>query len=553
MNSVGEQYVDEAEATPEASAEMSNPDFFGDFLEDFLEDPDKQEQKEATRTYLIDYYGDQQFQYMQHTGTITAILDVCPPVRDMLVQGPQAIIEFVDGYKIENKVEDENDEDESDESEDPFSIRTQPSEKKEPDTPKPEQKEAAKPEKPANTPSPEKRTEEPVAKEGTEHPLPSSVKPKNQEAKKAAKEVPSKKEKTEKVGEVEKVGEAESVVSQKSEPLPKPVLENETAPKVEAEKDEQAAVMSEEIIIQVREEVEPTKPENETVDSPTEPASLFEQVVLHEQADEVEIEADSPIDIAGAEPAPIIELAAEQTVEKVAEEATEEVEATQELESAHEVTYIERWAEAAQQEAPLEVLFETMVEDVLASLEQEDDREDEEEGEFEGADGDAFDAPNISTSLETETEAEEPVEVPLELENLEDPENTEPSLPHPELQSLLGAVASVRESVDRLYQAKTKEECATHIEQITIELSVILRGLGYEAPENIIREYLRTHSPEQLRQLIERLEAALRQATRQDVRRRRAGHVHVRHARVSKFVTFVMSALAVQKADYVDV
>src|SRR5690606_8830026 len=113
----------------------------------------------------------------------------------------------------------------------------------------------------------------------------------------------------------------------------------------------------------------------------------------------------------------------------------------------------------------------------------------------------------------------------------------------PELFALLVSIQHTREAVENLYRAKTKEECKIHITQITIELSEVLRDLGYANPEEIIKAFLYGHSPEYLKDLVQELENMLRRAVVREVRHRRFAHAKNRHVRLRKVVGYVMRAL----------
>lgn len=189
--------------------------------------------------------------------------------------------------------------------------------------------------------------------------------------------------------------------------------------------------------------------------------------------------------------------------------------------------YFEEWRGLAEQEAPVEVAFETIIMQLDAEA-TPDEAEDEALEQIEVIDEPVFNVEYETLSEETPSET---LEMVLETEA------------HPELYVLLVATKSAKRSVEQLYTACTQEECQVYVEQLVQDLTIILRELGYENPEKIIRDFLRTHSPEALKLLIEELERALYQATVRNLSGRRL-HASRRHVRVGKFVQHVMGLLA---------
>jgi len=116
------------------------------------------------------------------------------------------------------------------------------------------------------------------------------------------------------------------------------------------------------------------------------------------------------------------------------------------------------------------------------------------------------------------------------------------------LYALLSAVALTKESVEQLYAAATKQECAEALEQIVMRLTLILHDLGYENPEAIIQAYMNTHSIDSLKYLIERLERLLIvQLERNGRAVSKSTDVHPRHTRLGKIASYIMKLLLPQE------
>jgi len=119
----------------------------------------------------------------------------------------------------------------------------------------------------------------------------------------------------------------------------------------------------------------------------------------------------------------------------------------------------------------------------------------------------------------------------------------------PELQSMLAEIVTIKAAVERLQYAKTKEECSTEVEEIITRMTELLRLLGYENPEKIIRDFLYTHPLSSLFELIEALEISLRQRIQQEaVRSQQKGNVHKRHLSFGRFVLYVMQSISHRNA-----
>lgn len=218
------------------------------------------------------------------------------------------------------------------------------------------------------------------------------------------------------------------------------------------------------------------------------------------------------------EPVSLEESAGELTnlLDEVREPSVDVVESEETLQADMGIsTYFDTWREVAHDEPPLEELFSTIADQLESTLIQDDEE----------------------TAVELEFIAHHHVEAEVDDEELA-------SSSHPEIATLYKSVRSASKAVEALYTARTKEECAFYIQQIVQELTIILRSLGYENPELVIRSFLSSHSPESLKSLIAELENSLRRAMVREIQQRRASHAKNRHTRLSKFVGFIMQALA---------
>ncbi len=204
----------------------------------------------------------------------------------------------------------------------------------------------------------------------------------------------------------------------------------------------------------------------------------------------------------------------------------------------------ETWREVADDEPALDEFFITITEQLdaaqnLERVDEDDGREDVEdtedtleiESEAEILDIEQAFAHFQAAELANDTEGEALFDAHLIAEAT------------PKRAALYGAMKSARKSVEKLYTAKTKEECAAYIHEITSELTEILRALGYENPERVVHHFMSRHSIETLRNLIGELEQSLRQAMHREVVLKQRHHAQNRQTRVGKFVSYIMQAV----------
>ncbi|MDB5183775.1 MAG: hypothetical protein JWO07_456 [Candidatus Saccharibacteria bacterium] len=69
--------------------------------------------RSETEQLLIDKYGNQQFRYGIHSGTIRDMIALCPAVATELNKGFSKVVEFIDAYKIDTVDKDDKNEDDT--------------------------------------------------------------------------------------------------------------------------------------------------------------------------------------------------------------------------------------------------------------------------------------------------------------------------------------------------------------------------------------------------------------------------------------------------------
>ena len=193
-------------------------------------------------------------------------------------------------------------------------------------------------------------------------------------------------------------------------------------------------------------------------------------------------------------------------IETVVEERTDEITVNQEAtESVRPPTYFEEWQDLVEKETPLEMLLVTIIDELPIS--SDDD---------------------------------------VELVELSDDLEFTAS---PELYTLLTEVRLVKTAMDRLNSAKTKEECDKYLNEVVVSLVKLLRSLGYDSPEKLLREFLKTHPLSSLYDLIEALEKSLRVNIQHELYLKNSnGHTRKRHASFGRLVLYVLQTLSGRSA-----
>ncbi len=547
---VATSHESSAEAAPD-SISMSSADFFSRFAAPEAENlnsdkvdvetesepeltPSPEAAREETIEQLNDHYGDQLFQYKKYNGTIQTIIDLCPAVQYIVGQGFDAMVAFVDKYKVDE-------------------IVKEPEEEKKPETEVVEQKQNDD----VKDNSEVKSKEEPVQKV---------------EQEKATKDTPSQSveasNKSEAIeSDIVSKGESRSA---KDQSVSTAVLKKDTfqkpEPKVTTIEVIEEVVETPEVVQDIKPvvvvqmpEVIPIAPEVDDSQgsdiSKREPEpTRIDAVIEPNVVERTEVpEALKPVELSELSIEPqseeIIESHQDVRVETIreaieteddkqedlteillAETKDERVELNTSFEDDEITELFEDWQELAKQKAPFDVVLAAITDQLEETIGRDDQFTDgndiaDESNEFNMVVADLYKDETLNDESNSELD---------ELLKKE---------ARPELYAMLTAVQSAKKTVEQLYEAKTKEQCQFYIEQLVQDLVIILRGLGYENPEKIIRDFLNTHSAESLYALIKELEASLRHAMWHDVRRQQAYKANHRHARLGKFVSYIMNSV----------
>ena len=249
-------------------------------------------------------------------------------------------------------------------------------------------------------------------------------------------------------------------------------------------------------------EVEITVPEA-APEASAEAATIVERRVIDEEV----ISEDAPVKMAE-----IIEEKVPTEKEDVLLEALVQEQASTEIEPIEEVKsfeYFEQWQELAKEETPLDELFVSIVEQLPTQ-------------EYETAE---------MTELTDD-----------EIENLD--KNISP-----ELRVMFVEIQKVKKVIEKLYTAKTKEECDAYVEELVLTLTQLLRSLGYDNPEKMIRDFISNYPLSSLYELAEALEQTLRlnithEATKVVIH----NPVQKRHISFGKFVLYMLQTLSGKSA-----
>jgi hypothetical protein len=200
------------------------------------------------------------------------------------------------------------------------------------------------------------------------------------------------------------------------------------------------------------------------------------------------------------------------------------------------VAQFENWQELAKDEPLLDELFITMSEqlDTELFIEETDEAVINTESDVQ--------SDTEPTAIEYAFEDFQKAEILQDLQGQEIFDSLLSEQASAELVTLLTAVRVSKKSVEKLYGAKTKEECAQYLNEIIVELTHILEALGYKYPEYYVRDFLSGHSIEALRSLINELEKSLRHAMYREVRQTQRHQAKHRQTRLGKFVSYIMQA-----------
>lgn len=383
----------------------------------------KPERRNETIRQLVEHYGGQTFQYGNYRGTITDIIDLCPPVGFIVDQGFDTVVSWIDAYK-EDLAEDT------------------------------EQVGDDEPELPNTTKLPQEKEIDTFTAVAAEQKDETSVKHHKKPVDVEKSPTIPKKVKQKQI--IEKKPFVKSVQSEKSPAMiPKATNDRETTAPITAVED---------------------------------------KVVLKDQSSENDAFVATRTD----------EVHETDLAEFIADnfESTREVPQPVVMEVPE---VLEAWTLQAEKQAPLEVLLTSMIE--MLPVES-----------------------NELGIIET---------IDIDDDALE-------SLLPPELKAPLVQIRKVKYAIEQLAHAKTKEECDVWADEVIKELGEFMIALGYDNPEQFIREFLAMHPLASLYELIASLERALKEQIRLEVARTTQPHGHKRHAGVGRFVSYVLNVLSLR-------
>lgn len=506
------------------------------------------EATESTIAELRAYYGDTILHYGKYSGTVEEVIDKCPAALFQVRRGFDSFVSWIDRHQVQGAVEDENEDEEGKElvSDDIVEPKAKDIEEKV------VTKEAVQ--------QPIQQTDKIIEKNDHNKLADTAGDDSAVQGQKAPANI------HEEVSNEITIDAPETPVQKDSEPESKTeasslvVLQEESEPEVEgsafkSEVDyELEDTATDELVLDDTPlskeadfsdelpQIEPTETQPDIIEVTADDGvdatlqsdrveevdengvvdEVLEKTVLSTEDMEVSLDSEVPEIESSAIDMPIFERIEEALLEPddEANESYDRVELNEVIER------FEAWRDDAKAETPIDELFIKAVEDLDATFTEA-----------------SIGADVTEEVLRSETEVSyEEFDLSSEdvIEQFDVSIEDEAS---PELYAMLLAVKSSRKTVEKLYTAKTKQECAEYINEIIIELSTVLRALGYDDPERIIRDFLSGHSPESLKNLIVELEKSLRHTVYRGVNARKAHGVSKRQGRVSKFINYIMQAV----------
>lgn len=528
---VGVSHTASVEADVASSPEMESHSIDNEYIEDSanrtaeenMQNAQKPETQntnpeiENTKQQLIEHYGDQQFDYFGRKGTISQIVHVCPPVMDMLAIGFDAIVTWIDEYKVEAvPVEEES----SKKDDEPVVENAADSNDSTPPV-----SEISKPE-----------TAKPVVEKeskgidggdvATEKPVTQTVEAQNSTEQASPKPTA---ESTTSNGSVS----AQAIPSESAGATPVKVA----APQLSAA---QPIVETAAVALPIPTENRPAilSPES-TTESLSVPVALVEEsapLVQELEQDTAELYIEAVQSVVEDEATQALDVPAEIEIEETSRtteltdfieiEQSQEVEQTLEYERIDEANepivsavqaelnveeikpsdYIDTLETLAEKEAPLEELLVTIVEQVVV---HEKSNENE-----------TIDLPN-EINIDDETIAAAPAE----------------------LQILYLRMSEIQQKMELVYSSKSKEACDEHVAELIKSLTELLRGFGYDNPELLIQNFLHTHQLSSLRELVELLQQSLRRVVYIEAAKKIQQKHQTQHRRHLSFGKFVLSII----------
>lgn len=537
-------------APPQETAPLSDEDIFALMMD--KNEAERQENIQNNTERLTSYYGDQQFKYGTHSGTITTILNVCPPIKGLLANanGFDAIADWIDPHKVVEEEKAEKDKDTAQDDTEEGALKNTHADKRDEATvdKKTDEMQATetKSEKVNRHAAPkgEKEADRKDTLETPPTPAPQNARNVAEEKHTATKDSHSQEGQTSPITKPSKESshpptssEEESVVEAVSDAAEmKSTLEVEATDEPDTYKIPQEPSISEavEVVDIIEKEPESDLPATTTIleaalqNEQQQPEANTDEIPAqttsfeYHEADETEV----PVEYTDTQHIPeqndnasfdaealILQedfKSDEQTVRsnKDLSANAAETPAETELEEVPDEPHVERiehehtempielpqsellhtWRKLGEEEAPLDVALTTIIEHVEHVAQQ-----------------------NTSDDETMRPESNEHM-----------PEDADESLVFtgPELRYTLEKVHRARHSIEQLQRATTKEECEQHVAAIIEEITQLLTLLGYETPAKIIQDFLADHSVQSLRELLEYLETILTQAIERDAQSR---------------------------------
>jgi len=167
---------------------------------------------------------------------------------------------------------------------------------------------------------------------------------------------------------------------------------------------------------------------------------------------------------------------------------------------------IESWTELAEQEVPLDEFFVTVIDQLHVDT-------------------------DVATDFE-EVMFDEVSKIEVD------------SLVVVELEALIVEVQTIKSAMKKLHGATTRQECETHVDETVVALVNLLRALGYENPEKIIRDFMYAHPLSTLEELMNELELSIQRSIRYETYRQKQQSHHKRHAVFGRLVLSFLQALS---------
>lgn len=450
---------------------MGEDDLFGDLAQELEGDGSQRLEREETIRRLGDYYGGQLFKYGSHTGTVNDIIDVCPAAGVVVAQGFDAMVGWIDSYKIDTPAE------ESKPAEEHLEVETT---------------------------APEQDGDVVPTKQTTEKPVTALVKPKVGDAN----PVQQLNTRSDNLSNTPLGPEAKAIPRYE-----KPTTTTEDTSVKESTGDTHEPIEVTRISRSPQEISQPKVPAEATLSSPK-----IKDFLVEKESETIEpiaeVTADTPLkDNAPARELPSVELIASPEEPKVLATEVSVVEPEELINTAANLNSIrpdddselvgpslaninEVHTDEADDEPPTQTVTEIFEHSIIDDEETSEDR--------------AADRPIIVTELEPTVvdQIKTETEIGAILENLTDIPDSEPSAYNPA--ECEKQTARVLVCVQELQHATSAEECNEALAGLHAALRDLLSGLGYDNPDDIADRIIRQYDMETLHAIVIRLQALMR-------------------------------------------